>query len=165
MSLENRVKYLEQTLERFMAGIELRPYAFGSMYNHDTSTTVTIGATDTPVRVPGGFTQGQANLMTFQNSREIAVSLTGIYKIVWQISFTMAAGANQEIEGFVMINNVINIQATGHERVTTATDTGSVSGNCELDLAAGDVVALGMLNETSTNNIVVEHANLSIDHV
>jgi hypothetical protein len=137
---------------------------FGSMYNHDTSTTVTIGVAGTAYRIPSGFTVGQVHNATFQNSREIAVTYAGKYRITWQISFTCAAG-NQEIEGFVMINNAMNTQATAHRRIGTATDTGSMSGTCILDLSASDVVALGVLNETGVNDVDIEHANMSLTMV
>ncbi len=165
MGLIVKLRKLERRFDEFASDVEIERTAFGSMYNHDTPTTVTISAMDTAVRVPGGFTEGKTNLATFQNSREIVVLRAGIYKTDWQISFTMAAGANQEIEGFVMINNAMNVQASAHRKITIGTDTESMSGTCELDLAASDVVALGMLNESSTNNPVVEHANMTINQV
>ena len=131
------------------------------MYNHDVPTTVVISAISTPTRVPSGFTVGQTFNTTFQNSREIVADVAGKYDIVWQISFSTAA-ANQEIEGFVMVNNAIDIQATAHRRISTATDTGSMSGPCILDLSANDVVSLGVQNETSTANVIVEHANMKM---
>lgn len=137
---------------------------YGSMYNHDTSTIVTIGAMNTATRVPDGFTQGQVNLTTFQNAREIVIDKAGRYKIDWSISFT-TVNANQEIEGFPMINNVMNIQASAHRRIATGTDTGDMSGVCVLDLSASDVVALGVLNETSASNIIIEHSNMTIIHI
>lgn len=135
---------------------------FGSMYNHDTSTTVTMGAAGTAVRIPSGFTVGQTHNVTFQNAREFLVTVAGMYKIDWSISFTMASGASQEIEGAVMLNNALNVQATAHRLIGTGTDTGAMSGVCILDLAANDVIALGVINESSTNDVVIEHANCTI---
>jgi hypothetical protein len=133
----------------------------GSMYMHDGSVTVTVSATDTWYRIGSGFTVGQVNLATFQNAREIAVTRAGRYKIDWSISFTAAAAA-QEIEGTVMINNVGNTQASAHRHIQVAAETETFSGSCILDLSASDVVALGVLNETATQNITIEHANLSL---
>ncbi len=137
---------------------------YGSMYNHDTSTNVDINAVgiNVMVRIPSGFTVGQTNLSTFQNSREIVVTKAGRYKIDWSISFTSDAAA-KEIEGSVMINNAIDIQSSAHRRINTGADTGNMGGTCILDLAASDVIALGVLNETAGGDLDVniEHANLS----
>ena len=138
--------------------------SYGSMYNHDVSTVVTISVTNTAVRIPSGFTVGQLNLATFGNDREITVENAGRYKIVWSISFT-AASANQEIEGSAMVDNIYNLECTAHRRISTATDTGAMSGNCILDLDADDVISLGVLNETSTANIIIEHSNMSLSAV
>ena len=89
-------------------------------------------------------------------------NVAGIFQAVWSISFTVASGTNKEVEGSVMVDNVINTQATGHRKITTASDTGCMGGTCLLDLSAGQVVSLGVLNETDTVNVNVEHANLSL---
>ncbi len=137
----------------------------GSMYNHDTPTTVTISSSNTAVRIPSGFTAGQTKNVTFANARELVVLKAGRYLIAWQISFQAAAGSNMDIEGFIMIDNVMNTQASAHRKIGTGTDTGSMSGVCILNLAANQVVSLGVLNETDTNNIVIEHANLGLVQV
>ncbi|MCK5016008.1 MAG: hypothetical protein KAS32_02960 [Candidatus Peribacteraceae bacterium] len=139
----------------------------GNMWNHDTATTVTISATNTPTQVPSGYTVGQLNLTTFQNAREIVVTKAGIYDVVWDISFT-AASANQEIEGSIMVNGTSigpTAGGTAHRRISTATDTGSMGGTTTLDLAANDIISLAVTNETSTANVIVEHSNMKIDMV
>jgi hypothetical protein len=140
----------------------------GSMFNDNNSTKVDINAVgvNTPVRIPSGFTVGQTHLMTFQNAREIVVSLEGMYLITWQISFS-TDGNSKEIEGFIMIDNVRNAQASAHRFIGTAADTGSMSGTCILDLSADAVVALGVTNKTAGGDLDVniEHANLSIIQV
>lgn len=141
---------------------------YGSMFAHDASIAVTIGSIGVAVQVPGTFTVGQTNLATFQNTNEIAVTNAGRYLITWQMSFT-AGASNQEIEGSVMVDtgagDVFNTQASAHRKISTGTDTGSMSGTCILDLAAGDVVSLGIINETSTNTVTIEHGNLTVAHI
>ena len=134
---------------------------FGSMYNHDTPTVVTIGVAGTAVRIPSGFLVGQVNATTFDSAREITVTKAGRYLITWSISFT-AGAANQEVEGGIMIDNTFNTQATAHRKITTASDTGAMGGTCILDLAVDAVVALGIINETSTNTVTVQHSNMSL---
>lgn len=134
---------------------------YGSMYNFNVTTSVTIGVIGIYYRIDSGFTTGQTNLTTFQNNRELVVSKAGRYKIDWSISFTTAS-ANQEVEGSVMVNNGVNEQASAHRFIGTATDTGCISGTCILSLSANDVVALGVCNHTGTANISIEHSNLSL---
>jgi hypothetical protein len=139
----------------------------GNMWNHDVPTTVTITAISTPTQVPSGFTVGQLNLTTFQNAREIVVSKAGTYDVVWDISFT-AASANQEIEGSPMVNGTSvgpTAGGTAHRRISTATDTGNMGATTTLDLAANDIVSLSVTNETSTANVIVEHANMKLTMV
>ncbi|MCK5616456.1 hypothetical protein KAR91_82095 [Candidatus Pacearchaeota archaeon] len=137
--------------------------SYGSMYNHDVSTTVTIGAINTPVRIPSGFVEGQTNNTTFQNAREIIINKKGKYLLTWQMSFTTTSAA-KEIEGFVMVDNILNEQASAHRYIGTGTDTGSMSGACVLDLEEGEIISVGVLNETTGGSldVIIEHANLSL---
>ena len=135
---------------------------YGSMYNDNIDTTVTIVSSGVAVRIPSGFTQGQVNLATFGNSREITVTKAGRYKIDWSISFNMAAGANHEIEGRIGINGSAIAQGSEHRFIGTRTDTGNMGGRAILDLAASAVVSLMMENDTNTEDIVVDHANLTL---
>ena len=139
-------------------------FSGGSMYNHDVPTTVIIPGVNTPTRIPSGFTQGRAKNVTFQNAREFVISKAGYYDIDWSISFD-AASANQEIEGFVMVNNIMNVEASAHRRISTATDTGAMSGVCSILLAVNDVLSLGVMNETSGSNIIIEHSNMKFIQV
>lgn len=143
----------------------LKNLVYGSMYNYDTSTTVTISGATTPTRIQAGFTAGQTRNTTFQNNRELVVNHAGIYLITWQISFSVVSGAGKEIEGFVMVDNVMNNEATAHRFIGTSTDTGSMSGTCILSLTAGQVISLGVLNETDTIDIIIEHANMSLEKI
>jgi hypothetical protein len=138
--------------------------SYGSMYNHDVPTTVTITIVSTPTQVPSGYSEGSVNNMVFQNSREIKALSDGYYFITWSIAFT-AASANQEIEGSIMVNGVVNNQFSSHRKISTGTDTGSMGGNGIISLNKGDLVSACVTNETSTANVVVEHSNLSVVQV
>lgn len=134
--------------------------ALGHMYQHDTGTTVTISTIAVPVIV-GGFSGGQTNYVTFQNSQELKIIRPGRYKVEWQCSFT-AGASNQEIEGAIGINGTFQTSSTGHRKIGTGTDTGSMSGTTILNLSKDDLVQLMLLNETSTNNLGVEHAQVNV---
>jgi hypothetical protein len=137
---------------------------FGSMYNFDTPTAVSILATNTFYQVPSGFSKGEVNNSLFENSREIIVGTVGYYHVTWSIAFTAATG-NQEIEGTIMVNGTENTNFASHRKIGTGTDTGSMGGNGIVRLDAGDIVSLCVNNETSTSNVTVEHANMSVIQV
>lgn len=141
---------------------ELSSVIYGSMYNDNNDTTVTIASAMTMVRIPSGFTVGQANNTTFQNSREFVIEKDGKYRIDWSISFSSDTGVNQDTEGAIMVNNVRNAQSTAHRKIASANDLGNMGATCILDLSVNDVVSLGLQNNTSTANFTVNHANLSL---
>ena len=138
---------------------------YGSMYNHDTPTVVDIVAMNTPTEIPSGFSQGQVNLTTFQNAKEIVVDKAGRYAVTWQISFSTASGV-QEIEGCVMVGGTCGLTITAHRKIGNAADTGSMSATGILDLAASDVISLAVTNESSsTVDVNIEHANMTVTMV
>lgn len=134
---------------------------YGSMYNHDTATVVTPDVAGTPKQIPSGFTEGEVLDIIFGANRELTVAKAGRYKIDWSISFT-AGAANQEVEGDVMIDGTASAKITAHRKITTASDTGAMGATGILELAASAVISLSVNNETSTNTITVEHANMSL---
>lgn len=142
-----------------LVDVDIRKEIYGSKYQHDTSTLITINTIGVAERV-GGFTIGTLKNMLNVSDHSIKVVNPGFYLITWQISFTSAA-ANQEIEGGVGIAGFFNTQATAHRKIGTGTDTGSMSGTCILNLSQNTEISLMVLNETSTNNITIEHANFT----
>lgn len=139
--------------------------SYGSMYNYDTSTTVTVAASETWYQIPSGYLVGFVNNTVFQNSREIRVIDAGVYAVVWSISFTMSGGATQEVEGTIMVNAVADTSATAHRYIGTRTDTGNIGANGIVSLNAGDVVSMAVNNESDTNNVVVEHSSMTITRI
>jgi hypothetical protein len=139
--------------------------SFGSMYNHDTPTTVTVTTPDVWYQVPSGFVVGVVNDMVFQNAREIKVNSKGFYQITWSISFAAAAGANKNVEGSVMINGVFSPPFTAHRFLSAFQDTGAMGGTGIISLNKDDLISLAIVNETGTNDIVVNHANMSVVQV
>ena len=141
---------------------ENRPTSYGNMYQHDSGTLVTISTINTPVRV-GGMTSGIKKQTGLLGDHSLVIERAGNYKIDWSISFEMAGGANQEIEGSVFLaNSTFAIQASAHRKATTAGDKGNMGATCILFLPENQQVSLAVLNETSTNNIIIDHANLSL---
>ena len=139
--------------------------AYGSMYGDDISETVTISSTDTWTEVNGGnLTAGQNNLTSLDSSYRIQVTNAGIYKIDWCMVVSTGAAA-QYIEGTICVNATASPQAVGATESAVANKQYQIAGTCILDLAASDYISLCVENDTSTQDIIVTHANLSIVQV
>ena len=133
----------------------------GHMYQDDAATVVTISGMSTDVIVDGYSLRSTRN-MGWQNTQEYVITKAGEYDIEWSLSFQMVAGANQEIEAAIGVNGTRDPAASSHRKIGTATDTGSMSGLDTVILAVGDLVQLMVRNETSTNNVIVEHSQVRI---
>ncbi len=134
---------------------------YGSMFQDNGGTVVTIGTIGLGV-VIDGMSVGQTNLATFQNAKELAVTKAGRYRITWGVSFSTAGGSNQEIEGRIGVNDVANAQGSAHRFIGTATDKGNMGGTAILDLAASNRISIMLENDSDTQNILVDHASLTL---
>ncbi len=134
---------------------------FGSMFQDNGGTVVPISTIGVAV-VIAGMSVGQTNITTFLNAKEIALSINGRFKIDWSISFSTAGGSNQNIEGRIGVNNVANAQGSAHRFIGTATDKGSMGGTAILNLDAVDRISIMIENDTDTQNIIIDHASLSL---
>jgi len=134
----------------------------GSMYQTNTSTSVTVSVTDTWYEITTGWTDGgNGNDTTFQNSHEILVATAGVYWISWHIAVTVGTAA-QNIEATITVNGTADTNLSNHVYVGNTTQDYPFSGQGLVALSASDVVALAVRNRTGTNNITVEHAGLSL---
>lgn len=144
---------------RFLESLERPAVAYGSMYAHNISQSVTISAVDTHYEVGGSLTGGETNNVTFQNSKELLIIIAGTYSITYSISVQCASG-NQEAEASVMVNSTASTRLSSHAVVSPANIPNVLAGTNPLVLAANDVVKLCVANHTATNNLIVTHANL-----
>lgn len=133
----------------------------GSMYGDNIGETVTVSATDTYYEVPGGLSGGAENQMTFQNSKEIKVLKAGKYLVNYAIT-TEVGAAGQEIESEVLINGNGQDNTSNHAEAASANKPVSLSGTGILTLAVDDVVGIGLSNHISTQDILVDHVNLTL---
>lgn len=136
---------------------------YGGMYIYTLGaggTTVTVASTDVWYEITTGSTGRTNNLVTFQNSHELKITVAGVYFISW--SLAVGTLANQEVEGTVFINNTANTSFAGMSESMTANKSFSLSGNGHISLAVNDVVSLGVLNHTGANNITIDHLTLTM---
>ncbi len=137
---------------------------YGSMSQENVPTSVTINTAGT-FEIVTGMTGGETNLATFQNSQELKVLKAGRYFISWAVSFNMASGSGQEVEGAIGKGGTEQSPGSSHRTIGTGNDTGSMCGQAILDLAADDLITVMVTNESSTVSVVVEHASLSLVQV
>jgi len=135
---------------------------YGSMYMDDGTQAVTATLANTYYEVGGGMTGSLTNGMTFQNSKELLVSVSGTYQVDWSISLSNN-NSDQTIAAAVMVNST---EKHSTENATRAKENGvtySLGGTGIIALAVNDVVKLCVENETAAGStITVDHANLSI---
>lgn len=134
---------------------------YGSMYGDNISQTVTVSAVDTYYEVGAGLTGGSCNQFTFQNNKELKCLVAGKYKVDYSLGVQTGV-AGQEIESEVMINSTAQSNTSNHTEALTANRAISLSGTGIITLAVDDVVKLSVANHTATNNIIVNHANLTL---
>ena len=76
---------------------------------------------------------------------------------------TVSGGANVEAEGGIMVNSEAVAPGRAHRTMASTLDTGAMCSTTILNLAAGDEVSLFLLNESSTANLEVAHASLTVN--
>ncbi len=134
---------------------------YGAMGQENIPTTVTIVEIGTAVIVDG-MSGGETNLVTFQNAQELKVLKAGRYLITWAVSFNMASGSGQEVEGAIGKGGVAQSIGSAHRKIGSGNDTGSMCGNGLLDLAANDLLTIMVTNDSTTVDVVIAHASLTL---
>lgn len=140
------------------------PIRHGSMYGDDISQTVTISSIGVYYPVPAGLSDGGSYGFTFQNSRELLTIKAGIYAVVYSLSIECGA-ANQYVEAAVMVNSTAMLNTVSAAELPTANRLQDIGGNGIIELDEDDLILLSVDNETSTNNLTVDHLNLTIFRV
>jgi len=134
---------------------------YGSFYGDNIAQAVTVSAADTYYEIGAGLSDGGSNGFTFQSSKELKCLVAGKYKVDYSLAVYTTV-ANNEIESAVMINSSAQANTTSHTEAMTANAPMSMSGTGILNLAVDDVVNLAVSNHTASNNITVQHANLTL---
>lgn len=133
--------------------------AFGSMTN-DASTVVDILGPNQWAEIESGWVVGLLSEFTFGGSHYLVVPSNGKY--LCNLATTMETGNNLTIGTAVMVNGVA--QPAGHGHTTTAGAADAISGvqNVILDLTAGQQISVGVVNHSSSDDITIPHASLTI---
>ena len=142
----------------------LSPDTFGHFFTN-INVEITIDNND-PTEVDSGMVAGLLKDVTFEDSHYLSVQQAGTYLVNWGMSAAMAsASGGIEFEIGVMVDGVSREECQAHRTLANSTDTGNAASNCILALVDKNQVSLSVTNESSTINIDVNHANLSITRI
>lgn len=138
---------------------------YGGMYARNVTGTVVVAATDTYYSVTGTniFTAGNLNDFTV-STWKLTCGFAGYYLVTYSLS-VYSASASQEIEATIMQNGSARSELTSHVELTSASKSHCLSGSAVLSLASGDILSFGVANHTGTNNLIVQHATLSVVYI
>lgn len=149
----------------------------GHMYIDGTQAIVVAITQNVPAEVEDdgttsaedGWLAGELNLVTFPTGgteHYLTVPKAGKYKVIWDMSFSMAApGATVEIHGGVMLNGTaIRDKGETHRTIPNTTASGNMGAPMVLDAPAGtEQVSLWIMNTTNNNDITAEHGNVYLE--
>lgn len=137
---------------------------YGGMYADNVTGTVIIGAPNTFYMVTGSLSQGSLSGFTFSGNHLLTCGFAGKYVITYSLS-VYSASANQEIETTIMVNGVGREELSAHAEGISVNVSRCLAGSAVIELAVGDTVAFGVSNHTGANNLMVQHATLSVVYI
>lgn len=137
------------------------PGSYGSMWADDISQLVGIASSMVYVKVPSSFTGSYTNNMTFQNASELKVLTAGKYLVNWSMSMHLATGGNRKISGAIMVNTTAAQNTEASQVIAGTLQDIHVSGTGIVSCAVNDVIGLCVENETSADDIIVTHGNMT----
>jgi hypothetical protein len=139
------------------------PKAYGNFNANNVAIAVVITIVDTFVKIGSGMSAGLLLNVSFQNASELVIQTAGKYLIEAQVSCTSATTA-EEVELCVQVDGTPNLTATAH----TETSIGAVTRpavicvNGIFNLTANQVLSLALSNHSTTADLQVQHANLTV---
>lgn len=138
---------------------------YGSLYVSHGSLTITVTSANTAYEITTGLLTGSAlQGTTFGGDHYVAVGHPGTYLINWGLSVDTTTPAD-EVEGGIMIDGAARDDCSSHTTIVAGAKSGAMSATCIVVLTANQQVSLFVENKTNTNDIVVEHASLTIVRV
>jgi len=157
IALSERIRLLEQHIN----DLEQTPHAHA--YANNLNQLISIAATATPVDIDG-YTADHESGFIFENTKEFRSLITGHTIILYSIAFDPVSVGTQDFEFAIAINNVWQTTATMHlvAPVLAVNQVFNVSGNSTFEIRYDDTIKLQVQNLTNTNDITIQHINLTI---
>jgi len=141
---------------------------YGSFYGNEINFS--SGALTAPQYVRIADTdcvQGEVNEVTYTDAgTTLTVGKAGRYLINWAIS-AETSSANTHLLAGIMVNSTTTLQAAGrnHDEPGRANSQYALSGTAILDLAANDVIGVGVGSDVDNITVTVDHINLTLTMV
>jgi hypothetical protein len=158
--LQRRIEHLEM--------YETASIIYGSFYAEDAAIATTLTTINVYYPILSCMTTGLVKNVTFQNSRELALLVAGVYHVTWALSISVNA-SDQTIEGLIIAGATGTTAQVQTGNSTRAKENGvlySVGGTGLVTCAVGDLMRIGLENETSAGTVItVSHANIVIRRV
>jgi len=134
---------------------------YGNMYITNATVTVSVGSADVAYELTSGFTEDKVDgVFMGSTGGYLQTNYGGNFLIIWSMSWdTSTPGDN--IEGGVMINGVKSEIGTSHATIITGGANAAASSSI-VTLVEGDKVSLYVRNEDNADDVVVEHASVTI---
>ena len=138
---------------------------YGHMYAHNVTGTVDIITQSVHAAFTGTVLRaGLTSNFTVGSNGRLICDFAGTYSVVWSQS-VLSASANQEIEASFMINGVMQSGSSAHAEATEANKSHALFGSMIVKLANGDTIRFCVTNHTGTPDLVIEHANMTVQWV
>lgn len=146
----------------------MSPHSEGSLDQFDTESEIVIGATDTIYEISSANELSGNDDWVLSHSEGVSYKdgvftmiEAGHYTIAWSLSFH-SGGSNQDYEGGILKNGENLQRGWAHRKISGSGDIGSFGAHAIMDLKTGDRISIGVVNETSTANFFINHANIVI---
>ena len=132
----------------------------GSSDQFDTNQTITISTVNTFTEITLGWTNNLKNNIEFSGG-VYTIQIAGDYLIIWSLS-VLPSVAGKTYEFGIGKNTVKINRGWTQEHLSNTTEEESLGASAILDLKTGDKISLGVINETDSNNIAIQHASFTI---
>lgn len=154
---------LYQNIDGLATWTSFSTVAYGHGFYEGNTNTTTISSTDTWTTVSNNFTEGNnVGFSADTNTLVLKNGYDGNYEINAEVTINHVSG-DDNFEVGVSING--NIPTDGSYNGTSINSTyirQSVGVETNKSLVGGDTILLGVRNLTSTNNVIIRHAQLFI---
>ena len=142
---------------------------YGEIYAIEVATQISIAASGTHYQVTSWTANGRSNLTTPEfGEGHVKIDKAGVYLVTVSISCKSISAGAIIVHADVRKNNGASVYDNIHAHRYMSgggLDRGSISLSGILNATVNDTVELWVANNTNTNNITVEDANLSVVHI
>lgn len=132
---------------------------YGLLEVHDGAVTNALTPSDTYIQVTGWSTGVYYNISLTPSN--MTLMSDGVYQLSQSISFS--GGNSKTIESAFFTNGTEIASGEFRRKLGTAGDVGSAASHTIVSLSSNDVIDVRMQCISSTDNVVIEHGQFSIN--